>query len=221
MAFNRIDMAVWPRREHYQYYSEQIRTSYHVNIVLDVTKLRKRCRKKGVRFYPAMIYAIMRGINSHENFRMAIDGEGQLGIYDVCHPSYTIFHEDDQTFSDIWTEWHEDFPTFYQAAIADMETYRDVKGVKAKPERPDAFTPISCVPWIRYTGIGHDTPGPGQMYFPIITFGRFYKENDRWLLPFGVFVNHAAADGYHTSKLLNDIQDICTHCKKWLKFSKD
>ena len=28
MTFERIDMEQWPRREHYRYYNEQIRTSY-------------------------------------------------------------------------------------------------------------------------------------------------------------------------------------------------
>jgi chloramphenicol O-acetyltransferase type A len=217
MRFNRIDMDQWVRREHYQYYTENILTSYQVNIMLDVTKLKKRCRKKEVRFYPAMIYAIMKGINQNDNFRMAVDAEGQLGVYDVCHPSYTIFHEDDETFSDIWTEWQEDFPAFYHAAVEDMETFQNVKGVKAKPDKPAAFTPISCVPWISFTGVSHDTPGPRNMYFPIITFGKYYKENDRWLMPFSIYVNHAAADGYHTARLLNEIQEICNHCKKWIQ----
>ena len=72
MTFERIDMEQWPRREHYRYYNEQIRTSYEMNVELDVTKLRKRCLKKGIHFYPAMMYAIMYSINHHENFRMAI-----------------------------------------------------------------------------------------------------------------------------------------------------
>lgn len=216
MGFEKIDMETWPRKEHYRYYSEQIRTSYQMNVMLDVTKLRKRCRKKEIRFYPAMIYAIMYGVNHNEAFRMAVDKEGNPGFYDICHPSYTIFHEDDQTFSDIWTEWHEDFQDFYQAVTDDMAAYGDVRGVKTKPDRPDAFTPISCVPWITFTGIGHDTPGPRQMYFPVITFGKFYKEGKRWLLPFGIFINHAAADGYHTSRLINEIQEICDQCKQWI-----
>ena len=91
MTFERIDMEQWPRREHYRYYNEQIRTSYEMNVELDVTKLRKRCLKKGIHFYPAMMYAIMYSINHHENFRMALDEEGHLGVYDICHPSYTIF----------------------------------------------------------------------------------------------------------------------------------
>lgn len=217
MAFKKIDMGKWPRREHFRYYTDEIQTSYQMDVQLDVTKLRKRCHKKDIRFYPAVMYAIMRAINSHENFRMALNEEGEPGVYDVCHPSYTIFHEDDKTFSDIWTEWNEDFSTFYADVLKDMNTYKDVKGVKAKPDRPDAFTPISCVPWLSFTGMGHDTPGPGKMYFPVITFGRYYKAGDRWLMPFGIFVNHAAADGYHTSMLLADIQKYCRKPKKWMK----
>lgn len=169
MAFERIDMEQWPRREHYRYYSEQICTSYEMNVELDVTKLRKRCRKKGIHFYPAMMYAIMYEINHHENFRMAVDEDGKLGVYDVCHPSYTIFHKDDETFSDIWTEWNEDFAVFYKDVCRDMKQYEDIKGIKAKPDRPDAFTPVSCVPWVSFTAVGHD------------------------------------------------IQEQCSHCKKWLK----
>ena len=139
MTFERIDMEQWPRREHYRYYNEQIRTSYEMNVELDVTKLRKRCLKKGIHFYPAMMYAIMYSINHHENFRMALDEEGHLGVYDICHPSYTIFHKDDETFSDIWTEWNEDFSIFYKDVCRDMKQYKDSKGIKAKPYRPDAL----------------------------------------------------------------------------------
>ena len=32
-----------------------------------------------------------------------------------------------------------------------------------------------------------------------------------------VVLHHAAADGYHTAKLLNDIQYNCTHCKEWMQ----
>ena len=98
-----------------------------------------------------------------------------------------------------------------------MERYQDVKGVKAKPDRPDAFTCISCVPWITFRGLSHDTRGK-QMFFPIIDFGKYYKtETKSRILPLSIYVNHAVADGYHTAKLLNDIQYNCTHCKEWMQ----
>lgn len=39
----------------------------------------------------------------------------------------------------------------------------------------------------------------------------------RWLLPFGIYVDYAAADGYHTSMLPRDIQDMCDQCKDWIQ----
>ena len=216
-TFHVIDMESWPRREHFAYYTEKLKTGYQMTVEIDVTKLRKRCKKLIVRFYPAMIYAIMRAVNQNEAFRIAYNEKGELGYYEVCHPSYTIFHEDDQTFSDIWTPYHESFDVFYDAVLEDMERYQDVKGVKAKPGRPDAFTCISCVPWITFRGLSHDTRGK-QMFFPIIDFGKYYKtETKSRILPLSIYVNHAAADGYHTAKLLNDIQYNCTHCKEWMQ----
>ena len=216
MAFHKIDMETWPRREHYIYYSEKIKTSYQMNVDIDVTEMLRQCRKRDLRFYPVMIYAIMKAVNSNQAFRLAVDGEDQLGYYDVCHPSYTIFHKDDQTFSDIWTEYNEDFQRFYDAAVRDMTQYKDVKGIKAKPDRPDAFTPVYCVPWVSFNSVSHDTPGPRKMYFPVITFGKYKSSGEKWLLPFSIFVNHAAADGYHTSKLINDIQENCSSCPGWM-----
>lgn len=217
MAFHKIDMETWPRREHYQYYSEKLKTSYQINMEIDVTHLVEACRERKLRFYPAMIYVIMRAINSNEAMRMALDKDGALGYYDVCHPSYTIFHEDDKTFSDIWTEYDPDFGRFYHAAVTDMEQYKDVKGIKAKPDRPEAYTPVSCVPWIHFTGVSHDTPGPGPMYFPVITFGRYDFDGTKYMLPFSLFINHAAADGYHSSMLVNEIQRLCAACGEWME----
>lgn len=189
-----------------------------MDVDIDVTKMVKRCRKLELRFYPAMIYAVMRAVNDNEAFRMAVDENGDLGYYDVCHPSYTIFHKDDKTFSDIWTAYDEDFSRFYSAAVKDMEDYKDVKGIKAKQGRPDAF----------YTGVLYSMGNiflalamirqvREEWYFPVITFGKYKKSDKKRMLPFSVFVNHAVADGYHTSKLVNDVQRYCKTCKAWMK----
>ena len=209
MAFRKIDRETWPRREHFEYYTNVIKTNYQINVRLDVTHLLQVCRERGLRFYPVMIYVIMQAVNAREEFRMGIGPDGDLGFYDECHPSYTIFHEDDHSFSDIWSPWDPDFESFYAGVVRDMTEWKDVKGIKGKPGRPDNFTSLSCVPWISFTGIAHDTPGPGPMYFPIITFGKYEERDGRIELPFGLFINHAAADGYHTSMLILDIQKNC------------
>ncbi|MDO5410463.1 MAG: CatA-like O-acetyltransferase [Lachnospiraceae bacterium] len=217
MEFEPIDMETWERREHFAYYTNTLRTSYHMNVDIEITDFYEWTRKNGYRFFPSFLYVIMTGVNQNKEFRMAYK-DGVLGFYKICHPSYTIFHKDDCTFSDIWSEYDFNFERFYANCIRDMETYKDVKGVKTKPDLPPNFCPVSCAPWVTVTGFGHDTSGPSKMYFPVINFSRFYTKEEhgeeKLYLPLSIFINHAAADGYHTSKLILDIQKIAASMGK-------
>lgn len=215
MEFHPIDLQNWPRASHFEYYSTKLRTNYGVTVRLNVTKLRRYTSANGLRFYPAMLYAIMRAVNRRPEFRMAYRG-GVLGYYEVCHPSYTIFHPDDHTFSDIWSEYNANFSVFYASVMQDMEQWRDVKGIKTKPGRPDNFCPISCVPWLDFTSAAHDTTGPGPMFFPVITFGKYAETDGQITLPLCLHINHAAADGWHTSMLLSELQDFLSACDAWI-----
>ena len=61
-------------------------------------------------------------------------------------------------------------------------------------------------------------PGASRCFSRSLIFGKYYKtETKSRILPLSIYVNHAAADGYHTAKLLNDIQYNCTHCKEWMQ----
>lgn len=42
---------------------------------------------------------------------------GQIGYYDFLPPLYVSFHEDDKTFSLMWTEYNDSFKIFYNAYL--------------------------------------------------------------------------------------------------------
>ncbi|WP_324822696.1 chloramphenicol acetyltransferase [Sinanaerobacter sp. ZZT-01] len=214
--FHLIDMEKYERREHFDYYMKMVRTNYNLTADLDLTAFYKRIKSKKIQFYPAFIYAIIMGINQNKEFRMQVDAEGRLGYWNFLHPSYTIFHEDDHTFSDIWSEFHPDFLTFYKNATEDMKTYRGVKGVKTKPDKPQNFCPISGVPWLHFTNYSCDTFTEPHMYFPVISFGKYIEKQEKVEIPLSIFVNHAVADGYHSCKLFNDIQNIVEKAEEWI-----
>ncbi|RHG34534.1 chloramphenicol acetyltransferase CAT [Fusobacterium varium] len=214
--FHKIDMETWERKEYYHYYINFIKSKYNLNVDMDITKLLKLVKEKKLKLYPVLIYAVMKGINKNKEFRMSYDKEENLGYWDYCNPSYTIFHDDDKTFSDIWSEYSEDFSIFYSNVTRDMEKYKNIKGIKSKPERPDNFSPVSSIPWLSFTGYSNDTYSESNMLFPVTVFGKYYERDRKILLPFSVFAVHAVADGYHTCKLINDIQEIILEVENWL-----
>lgn len=217
MGFHVMDLENWERRDHYRYYQSLVRAGYTLTANIRITELLQEIKRRELRFYPVFLYITATAINRQQEMRMAYNSEQQLGYWDVCHPSYTIFHQDDHTFSDIWTEYTADFSQFYHRCVQDMETWKDVKGVKTKPDQPANFTPISCLPWLSYTSQSYDTPMTSPVLFPIILFGKYFEQNGEMLLPFSGYFQHRVTDGYHASVLINTVQDLSDHYQTWMQ----
>ena len=207
-VFNYIDTENWERKEHFEYYRTKIVCGYSCTVQLDVTKFLHKIRAKGLRFYPAFVYCVSKTVNSMKEFRMAVDADGMPGYYDFCVPNMTIFHDDDHTFSDMWTEYYPEFDKFYRNTVENMEKYKNVKGIKARDGQPPNFFCVSCVPWLTYTAYSTSVPGGTPNLFPIITFGKYTEANGKYTLPFTLNIAHAAAGGYHSSMFFNSLQEL-------------
>ena len=208
-SFHVIDKENWDRSIYFDYYYSQIKCKYNLNANIDITELIEFKKKKDFRFFPLMLYVIMKAVNRNKEFRMAFNDQGELGYWDEVVPCYTLFHDENKTFTDIWSEYSETFEVFYQTVIADMQTYKDITGViKARPGQPRNFCSVSCLPWLSFTSFAQDTYTESSFLFPLIKFGKYFGESGKVLLPVSVFVSHAVADGYHTCKLINDMQEI-------------
>lgn len=207
--FHIIDKSVWERSIYFDYYYSQIKCKYNINANIDITHLVVEQKKRGIRFFPVMLYVVMKAVNQNREFRMSFNENGELGYWDEVVPSYTLFHPDTKTFTDIWSEYSADFETFYRTVVKDMATYRDVTGViKARPGQPANFCPVSSLPWLSFTAFAQDTYSENSLLFPLIKFGKYFEKDRQVQIPVSVFVSHAVADGYHTCKLINDMQEI-------------
>lgn len=216
VEFVPLNPETWERKEYFDYFYYQIKCKYTLNANIDISGLLENTRKLKLKFFPTFLYAIMRIINQNKEFRMSFDKKGILGYWNYVIPSYTIFHEDTKTFSDIWSEYTEDFSLFYYGVLHDMETYKNVKAIKARPGQPANFCSISSLPWLSFTNYSQDTYTESPFLFPLIRFGKYFTEGEKILIPFAIFVNHAVADGYHTAKLINDLQSFVTKSEEWM-----
>lgn len=203
-AYREIDLETWPRREHFQYYRNTVICGYSLTARVDVTEALAFARKTGKRFYGCILYAAARAVNEMDEMRMMVTPEGTPGIWETVHPSFTVFHEDDKTFSDLWTEYAPDFPSFYRGFAQTLARYGDCRGIKGRPGQPANFFCASCVPWLDYTGYATHSAGAPAL-FPILTFGQYAREGERYVLPATLTISHAAADGYHASILFQKL----------------
>lgn len=213
MGFKLIDVSKWKRKEYFDHYLNQVTCTYSMTLNLDLTDLLHEIKKKRIKLYPAMIYLLSVIVNKHDEFRTALDSKGHVGIFDLLHPSYTIFQKDNETFTNVWTEYSPSFSEFYKQYLLDIENYAKINSFIAKPNVPENVFNISSIPWVSFTGFNLNLPKVTDYLLPIFTMGKYFEQNGKIWLPIAIQVHHAVCDGFHIAKFVNDLQEAMNKLK--------
>ncbi len=195
MGFRKIDVENWYRKEHFNHFYNKLNCAYSVTEHIQITVLQDTIRKRGLKFYPVMLYLISKAVNDHDEFKTAVDENDGVGIWDQLSPSYTIFHPDDKSYSGIWTHYSEDFERFYDDCLCDVERYRHIKGFSVKSDEPLNTFSVSNLPWIDFSSFHLQIEA--KYLAPIITFGKYTQKAEAISLPVNIRMHHAVCDGYH------------------------
>lgn len=203
MDYNIIDRDTWSRREYFEHYLNNVPCTYSVTTTVDITAI----KKQKLKLYPTMLYFITKMVNRYEQFRTAFRPDGTLVTYHDMLPCYTVFHKDTKTFSNIWTEFSDDYLTFCKRYEDDVLHYGTIEAMMAKPNVPENAFNVSMIPWVSFDGFNLNVKSFDHL-LPIFTMGKYREEQGVYRLPLAVQVHHAVCDGYHVSCLLNDLQEI-------------
>ena len=207
VRFTPIDMQTWNRREIFYYFSSMAPTGYSLTVKLDITNMKTALDQTGLRFFPAYLWLVTKNLNRQQEFRIATK-DGIVGYYDFLTPLYASFHDDDHTFSLMWTTFNEDFHEFYNGYLRNQEQFGKNHGILAQTGMlppSNAYT-VSCVPWISFQHFAVHSYDNKPYYFPSVEAGKFTEENGRLMLPLSITCHHATTDGYHVSRFLEELQ---------------
>ena len=205
-----IEMDRWPRAAHYRHFTDYP-CAVSLTDEIDVTALRRACRTAGVSFTAAILWCAASTVNAHEEFRLteldAPDWESpRPAVWDVVHPVYNVFHPDRETYTAAFTLYDRDFARFAARMKEDAARAERLDGMGV-PTPPNVFE-TSAVLWRHFTAVGAETGVPSLA--PMIVWGGFRETDGRVLLPLSIAVSHAAADGFHLARFLNETEARCS-----------
>ena len=217
MKFTPIDLQFWPRGQIFYYFSQMAPTGYSLTVNMDVTQMKDTLKKAGLKFFPAYLWLATKNLNSQMEFKIA-QQDSVLGYFDKLTPLYASFHEDDHTFSLMWTEYTDDFLSFYRAYITNQNRFGDVHGILSQPQTPppeNAYT-VSCVPWVEFNHFAVHSYENKPYYFPSVEAGKFFEKDGRLLMPLSITCHHATTDGYHIRLFLESLQEDMNNIRQYL-----
>ncbi|MCQ2248841.1 MAG: CatA-like O-acetyltransferase, family 3 [Treponema sp.] len=197
MNYKIIDKETYYRKGVFRHFTQDCKCSTSITARIDVTDLVQYSKKTNTKFYINFLYILSKVLNSRDDYRMAYQWQNeQLICYDVINPIQYVFHEDTETCTPVYTEYYEDYKTFYDKAILDVERAKETRDYGLDSENHPNWFDASYISWVSYDSMNIELPD-GYLYFlPIVNWGKYREENERLMMPVSVRLNHAIADGY-------------------------
>lgn len=202
MNYKVIDINKYYRKDVFRHFSEDCKCSVSMTSRIDVTDLYLYSKESGTKFYINFLYILSKVLNSREDYRMGyLYNTNEIIVYDKINPVQYIFHEDTETCTPVYTEYFPDYKTFYKACEEDIEKAKDTREYMLDAENHPNWFDASYISWLSYDSLNIELPD-GYLYFmPIVNWGRYRKEDNKFVMPVSVRLNHAAADGYLIAKV--------------------
>lgn len=218
--YTSVDLSRWARREHFEIFQTFAQSTFNQTVQLDITALLKHIKETGWKFYPTMIFLISKIVNRHPEFRMAMK-DNELIVWDEVHPNYTIFHNETETFSSLWSHYDGNIHHFQKVYSEDMARYSNNTAYWPKEESRENIFFISGIPWVTFTSFNVNVANMQNFFAPMFTLGKYFEQDGKVLLPFAVQVHHSVCDGFHVARLVNELQELCDDLQHHQENSSD
>lgn len=212
MNVKKVDLESYPRKAHFQYFKSMAYPYVGVTVNIDITELHHIIKKEKLPFFLSVLYVASKAANSVPELRRRINGEDILE-YSYCNTSHTVALEDG-TYCYCELDSSMDFKTYIEYGIQKQNNAKE-KGVLEEGKDAESFLFVSSLPWLSYTSLIQPVPHPADSN-PRITFGRFFEQDNKILLPTSILANHALVDGKHISEFYEYFNEIMKELKNEL-----
>ena len=207
MNYKVIDKDTYYRKGVYRRFTEDCKCSVSMTARIDVTELVNYSKTKNTKFYINFLYILSKVLNSRDDYKMDyFYNTDELICYDVINPTHYVFHEDTETCTPVYSKYYEDYNTFYQNALKDIDNAKETREFGLDDKNHPNWFDASYISWLSYDSLNVELPD-GYLYFPpIVNWGKYREENSRLIMPVTVRLNHAIADGFLVANVFRLLQ---------------
>lgn len=182
------------REKHFAFFASMDNPHFGITANVDITNFLEVVRKSAeLRFTPAIVYLIGRVAMEVKPFRWRIRGE-EIVEHEVLKPSFAVPTKHSHAFSFCTVAWVDDPKVFHQRAVNEMEAMAEAPSFEDE-EGQDNYLFLSAFPWASFTSVTHAMDTRRGDSVPRITWGKYFKQGDRVLMPLAVQAHHGLVDG--------------------------
>lgn len=197
-----VDMRREPRFAQYDFFRTFANPYASLTANCDITYLRQTVLENGWPFFLTTLYCAVNAANAVPELRRRIKGDTVVE-YEACISSHTVALPD-ETYCYCVLDCTMPFDRYLPYAQAEVEKAKICRTLEDGADADRLFF-VTSVPWVSFVSISLPTPSPADSNVRI-TFGKFFEQDGKTLLPVNLTVNHALADGIHMAKFFEGFE---------------
>lgn len=200
MDYKYLNMNEYKRKAHFEYFNGLAYPYVGVTVNVDITNLIKTVKAKELPFFLTVCYCVSQAANGVPEFKQRIL-DNKIVEFDNCRSSHTVALEDG-TYC--YCTLDSNMPLFDFLPYAKLEQEAAKKNMTITEEESDTCDKIfiSTLPWISYTNLIQPVPVPADSN-PRITWGKYFVQEHKKLMPVSVLCHHGLVDGLHIASFYN------------------
>lgn len=204
------------RQAHFAHFNAMANPHFGITAEVDITEFLALVRRSPtLRFTPAIVYLITRAAMEVQAFKWRIRGckgadDGAVEVVEHANlrPSFAVPTAKSSAFSFCTVVYDKDPLAFHTAAEAMMERMKTAPSFKDEPGADD-YLFLSTFPWASFTSVTHAMPAGDQSdSVPRIVWGKYFKREEKTLMPLAVQAHHAVVDGSDLGRYFQVIQQL-------------
>ncbi len=194
------------RKKHFDFFSGMNHPHFNITANVDVTDALAFFKDNSLPISFCLVYVLARAANEVREFRWRIRDKG-IVEHDAVHPSFTVPTDEADVFSFCTVDYEKDAAAFIVSARKITELMKTNPSFEDEPGRDD-YLFMSAIPWVSFTSMQHAMNYHPHDSVPRISWGKFFTQNDKTLMPLSVQVHHALVDGRHVGRYFEHVENM-------------
>jgi len=198
----KINIDDWNRKKQFTFFSKFDNPYTGCTTLINVDNIVKYSKNNNISFYGLMAYFVINAINKIDEFKYVLE-ENEIYKYDKINATFSVLTSNNQiNFSRI-VEFNS-FNKFINDFIKAKEEAESGKIISYEVAYNKCY--FTCTPWMRVTSVQNPMNYKNMDSIPRICWGKYFLQNNKYMIDFSIQVNHAFQDGYHIGLLINQLQ---------------
>ncbi len=202
------------RKKHFEFFKNMSHPHFSICGNVDISTLLISVKQKGLPFMPTIAWAVSKTANDLPPFRQRIRG-AEIVEHESVHPSFTVDTEVSEVFSFCEVKYNPCFSIFITDAIHRIEQMKKGPSLEDEPGRDD-YLFLSTIPWVSFTGITHAMNYHPHDSVPRITWGKYFEQNGKTMMPLSVQAHHALVDGQFVGRFFQAFEELAGRAPEWV-----